>query len=331
MPLTNAQYDRIEREYGRRRMEAADDRDRRFREAYARIPGLRHLEEQLADLTFSRVKSRVTGNRAEEVSAGERIRMLRNERMRLLKEAGLPEDMLETHYRCPVCSDTGYADGEPCSCRKDMVIKMLYDQSAIRENLEKENFSSFRMDYYDESLTDPSTGETHREMMEKNLEAAHRFVDRFGQEPQNLLLTGQVGTGKTFLSNCIARELLNRSYSVLYLSAGQLFDILARQAFDRKGEPADDTAGQIFSCDLLIIDDLGTELTSAFVSSRLFTCINERILRGKSTLISTNLGMNDMLRIYSERVTSRLMGHYRILKFPDRDIRILKRLQSERQ
>ena len=328
MPLTNAQYDRIEREFGLRRMAAADDQERRWHEACRRVPELKSLEEELSDLTFSRARARVTGNAVTEAACAEKIRELRERRSRLLKDAGLPADALEPRYVCPLCRDTGYVDGEPCACRKKAVIELLYDQSAIRENLERENFSTFRMDFYDETLTDPATGETHRRMMEKNLEAARQFTQNFGKESQNLLLTGQAGTGKTFLSNCIAAELMNRAFSVLYLSASELFDALAKQTFDRRAEGAEETVDQVFSCDLLIIDDLGTEMPNSFVSSRLFTCINERILRGRSTLISTNLSMNDMLQIYSERVTSRLMGHYRILKFPDRDIRILKRMQK---
>jgi len=329
MPLTNAQYDQLERAYGRRRQQAAAEREERLAEAYERARGLREADEEIADLAFARARDRVSGNAAQEACHAERLAALRAKREEILREAGFPADYTELRFACPDCRDTGYVDGEPCACRRRAVIELLYDQSAIRDNLLRENFSTFRMAWYDEYAVDAATGLTHRELMEKNLAASRQFIESFGGEPQNLLLMGQAGTGKTFLSNCIAKELLDRYIPVLYLSAPQLFEILARQAFERGA--GDQTADQIFTCDLLIIDDLGTELANAFVSSRLFYCINERILRRKSTLISTNLSMNDMLQIYSERVTSRLMGSYRILRFPDQDIRLKKRETMSRQ
>ena len=192
----------------------------------------------------------------------------------------------------------------------------------------KENFDHFSYDFFDKTVKDTGTGLTSYDTMKRNVEIAWDFINNFGSRPDNLLLIGQAGTGKTFLSNCIARELLNRYYSVIYLSSSQLFDTLAKQTFDRDEENAENAGRYILDCDLLIIDDLGTELNNAFVGSRLFACINERILRKKSTLISTNLSLNDVSRLYTERVTSRFMGSYQILLFPNRDIRVMKKLQG---
>ena len=140
----------------------------------------------------------------------------------------------------------------------------------------------------------------------------------------NLYLYGDTGIGKTFLSNCVAKELLDRGHSVIYFTAFQLFDILSKGVFE-KDEDALAAHQNIFTCDLLIIDDLGTELSNSFTTSQLFLCLNERILRKKSTIISTNLGMNQIADIYSERVLSRISSNYTLLKLFGADIRILKR------
>ena len=152
----------------------------------------------------------------------------------------------------------------------------------------------------------------------------HEFIDNFENKPKNIFFYGNTGVGKTFLSNCIAKELLDAGYSVIYFTAFQLFDILSKGVFKRD-EEALLSHRNIFDCDLLIIDDLGTELSNSFTTSQLFLCINERILRQKSTIISTNLGMNQLADIYSERVLSRISSNYTLLKLFGADIRILKR------
>lgn len=329
MPLSNSQYDKIGREYSRRLANDRQQQQRRIEEVFTRIPALKQMEEASADLAFARAKALLAGQQEEAEKLTRQSRDLREEKAVLLTGAGYPEDYMEMKYFCPACKDTGYINGEKCSCMKREIINLLYSQSMIQETLERENFSVFSYDFFDKMQKDPHTGRSSYDTMKKNVEVSWDFIDHFGNPPANLLLMGQAGTGKTFLSNCIAKELLDRYYSVLYLSASQLFDTLARQAFRREENPeGEELCHQIYECDLLIIDDLGTELTNAFVGSRLFTCINERILREKSTLISTNLSMNDMLNLYTERVTSRLIGSYRILQFPNRDIRILRRMNE---
>ena len=160
--------------------------------------------------------------------------------------------------------------------------------------------------------------------MNKFFSVCHYFIDHFDDEFNNLYFYGDTGIGKTFLSNCIAKELLDRGYSVIYFTAFQLFDILGRDKFGRN-ENASDAHQNIFGCDLLIIDDLGTELSNSFTSSQLFLCLNERILRRKSTIISTNLRMNQLADIYSERVLSRISSSYTVMNLFGADIRILKR------
>ena len=165
----------------------------------------------------------------------------------------------------------------------------------------------------------------------KNAHAvAHEFVDTFRDEFRNLFLYGDTGIGKTFLSNCIAKELIDKSFSVIYLTSYELFDTLAKSKFE-KDDTAEALASHIFDCDLLIIDDLGTELANSFTVSQLFLCLNERLLRRKSTIISTNLSLESVVDIYSERTFSRITSNYTMLKLTGDDIRIKKKLMNREE
>ena len=228
-------------------------------------------------------------------------------------------------YRCPDCQDTGYIGRQKCHCFRQAEIDLLYHQSNLRQVLERENFSHFLEDYYPEDMIDPGTGLSSRRLAQTALAEAHRFIEDFSQTHPNLFLYGSTGTGKTFLTNCIAKELLERSFSVLYFSSGQLFDRFSRHSFSSEKED-DDFRYHVFDCDLLIIDDLGTEMVNAFVSSQLFLLINERLMRRKSTVISTNLTPENFLNTYSERIFSRISSSYQILKLFGDDIRLRKKL-----
>ena len=163
------------------------------------------------------------------------------------------------------------------------------------------------------------------ESAQNAVEKSWNFIRNFGSAKDNLLIYGDTGVGKTFLTHCIAKELLDLSYFVLYFTAFDFFDLLSRNTFQKDAESAD-MASFIYECDLLIIDDLGTELTNSFISSQLFCCINERILNQKATIISTNLTMEDFLNTYSERTFSRVTSKYTMLKLVGNDIRIQKKL-----
>ena len=251
---------------------------------------------------------------------------LKNQKLRYLERNGYPADYMQMRYHCPVCRDTGYVDGKKCRCFRQMEIEILYDQSNIREVLERENFDTLSMAYYDRERIDERSGRTVYEYMSMVIEECHRFVENFGKEKGSILFTGSTGCGKTFLSNCIARELIRQYYSVVYLTATDMFDVLSESRFSgRDEEEARDKAAYILDCDLLIIDDLGTELINTFTASQLFYCINERLNRKKGTIISTNLALNRMQDEFTERVTSRIMSQYKVLPLLGEDIRLLRR------
>ena len=168
-------------------------------------------------------------------------------------------------------------------------------------------------------------------MMEDTLKICRRFIDTFGEEFRNLFFYGSVGVGKTFLSTCIARGIMNREFSVVDFSAPQLFNTLAQTKFDKNDTDAKNMAEYIYNCDLLIIDDLGSEYTNAFIAAQFFTCINERLIHRRSTIISTNLSLESLADLYTERSFSRITRSYALLKLIGDDIRIKKTLKHREE
>jgi len=318
--LQNAQYDEILREYNRRQLNHKYELDEHIRIAYEAVPRLEEIDQEIAALSIQKART-LLGEGTSSLNLKDAISSLIEERAALLWVNGLPEDYLQMHYDCPLCQDTGYIDGQKCSCFKKASVELLYDQSNIKNVLKNTDFSAFSLDYYGDNTGDLNA----RALAEVALANAKEFVTDFGTSFNNLFLYGNTGVGKTFLSHCIAKDLLNRGYAVLYFSAFELFDQLAKGTFSYKSEDAKINE-PIFDCDLLIIDDLGTELTNSFVTSSLFLCINERLMRQKATIISTNLSLEDFSEIYSERVFSRISSNYTMLKMIGDDIRIQQKL-----
>jgi DNA replication protein DnaC len=329
MPLSNAQYDEIMREYDQRQLQNRRTLDARRREVYARVPLLRELDSAVASESVQRARLLLDGDREALAQLHTELAAKSAKRAELLSGAGYPGDYLDPVYTCPDCHDTGYAGGQKCHCFKQAIINTVYAQSNIREILARENFDAFSYDYYAADDINGTTGLSSLETAQKAVRACQLFIDRFDNKPQNLFFYGKTGVGKTFLSNCVARELLDQGYSVIYFTAFQLFDILSKGIFEKDSD-AIAAHQNIFDCDLLVIDDLGTELSNAFTTSQLFLCVNERLLRGKSTIISTNLSLNQIVDVYSERTFSRICDAYTLINlFSKVDIRIQKRKQSQ--
>lgn len=323
MALQNFQYDIIMREYSRRQSQVQHVLEEHRREAFAKVPRLLEIDQTVAGLSAERIRSMLSGKPGSVEELKEEVAALAAERTALLLKNGFPADYLEPHYFCPACQDTGYIDGHKCACFKKAEIELLYTQSNLAEILQKENFDHFSFEWYSDTMKNEATGLTARDTAKRAYDMARNFVRDFDSRFQNLFLYGSTGVGKTFLSHCIAHDLLESSHCVLYFSAFDLFDRLAQTAFSRKSE-TDPGEEFILDCDLLIIDDLGTELTNSFVSSQLFLCINERIARRKSTIISTNLKLEDFSSTYSERTFSRIASNYQMIKLIGNDIRIQK-------
>lgn len=225
----------------------------------------------------------------------------------------------------PDCQDTGYVGTKKCHCFLKAIIDLFYTQSNLKGLLEQENFEHFNFDYYSSNYRDRLSGQNSRELATRAYQECMNFIHNFDTEHGNLLLFGNTGIGKTFLSHCIAKEVMDSLHSVLYLTASEFFDALLEKALTRNDESCL-LYEQIHQCDLLIIDDLGTERNTDFVVSQLFVCLNDRILNRKSTIISTNLTLEEIKTNYTERTFSRISNHYKILRLAGDDIRIQKKL-----
>lgn len=326
MALSNSQYDHLMRTYEQRQLDNEHILRRHYSEAYSRIPKLREIDDSISSLSVKQARKLLEGDESALFSLHQELTGLVHQKQQQLLSHGFPEDYLELHYTCPDCRDTGYIGTEKCHCFKKAIIDMLYTDSHLQEILEKENFATFSLDYYSASHIDPLTGRSSRESIQTALRSCREFVNTFSDAFHNLLLYGDTGVGKTFLSHCIAKELIEASHSVIYFSASGLFDFLAKNTFGKKEEQDAEAFSHIYDCDLLIIDDLGTELANAFTLSQLFICLNERILRKKATIISTNLSLEDIKSIYSERIFSRISSSYTMLRLTGDDIRIQKKL-----
>ncbi len=326
MALSNAQYDSIMRTYEEKRLLHHTILQGHYAEIYQKIPEIKTIEEKVATLSLEKARQMLALDGVASLSdLKSNISNLSLQKKALLKSNGYPSDFLDTHYDCDLCQDTGYINSEKCQCFKNAIIDLLYAQSNLKDILKIENFSHFDLSYYSNTYMNELTGKSSLETMREALDICRNFVDNFDTDPKNLFLYGDTGIGKTFLSHCIAKELMDCSHSVIYFSAFDLFDTLAKSRFSKDAN-AQDKNDYILDCDLLIIDDLGTELVNSFVISQFFLCINERLLRNKSTIISTNLALDSIVDIYSERIFSRITSNYTMLNLIGEDVRIKKKL-----
>ncbi|MBQ9249508.1 MAG: ATP-binding protein [Oscillospiraceae bacterium] len=316
---------RLEQQRENNRTEQA----RRLSEVYAKIPAVAEIDAtmraQMAQLV------RVTISRAPDMQA--QLAALRDanlelqmRRAELLVEAGFPMDYLDEIVSCPKCRDTGVFEGAPCEC-----LDKLYNQELTRElgvllQSGDECFENFDLGLYSDEY-DPALHGSPRQAMEIVYAGCKRFADKFPAVSANLLLQGGTGLGKTYLSACIARAVAAKSYSVCYDSASAALDAFERQKFgrDEVQEAADARVRQMLDCDLMILDDLGTEMVTPMSLSALYTLLNTRLVGGKKIIISTNCSNEELQRRYTPQICSRLQGEFLCLPFAGTDIRLLKK------
>ena len=320
-----SRHNEIMRIYSRRQDEDRADLERRRREIYERIPEIEQLDRRPGSIAMARYRAYMAAGDEHDLDSmtGE-LSSVAGERSRLLEAAGYPADYLEMHYTCPYCHDTGYVDGEYCRCYLQMARAMLQEQSQLQDAVRTENFDAMTMEYYDDEQIIDGIDMTQRGYMEK----IAAYCRRFAQEcdgSRNIMFTGATGTGKSFLSHCICERYLSQERSVIYLSAIELFQVMSTARMDRD---ADDTVRElrerILDSDLLVIDDLGSELANTMTVSDLFYILEKRMTGKRSTIISTNLGLNRMRDIYSERITSRIQSRFDILPLYGRDMRLVR-------
>jgi len=325
----------------RRATRRLEERRRRNRErterlrldAYDREPRLEQLDRRIQGTMAGLVAAtlRQGGDAVQAVRAvREENQGLQQERAVLLERMGLCEDALDDRPACPLCRDTGWQGARMCRC-----LKRLCTEEQIRElskllDLGEQSFEAFRMDYYSSTFY-PSMGTSPRGNMELVLDACRNYASKFGSFPiKNLFLTGAPGLGKTFLSACIARTVSENGFSVVYDTEGSVFKQFEASKFRQNspdGAEARDDTRRYLNCDLLILDDLGSNMPTQFTHSVLYDIVNTRLVSEKHTVISSNLSLEEMAGQYPPRLVSRLAGEYYVLHFFGDDIRLLKKNQ----
>lgn len=318
------------RQYEEKQAISRDRLNLHLTNAYERIPELKELDDSISYYSVQQARKLLNGDDHALEQLKNQLHALSERRITLLTENGFAADYLEPSYECPDCHDTGYIGSQKCHCLKKAVIDLFYTQSNLKGVLEKENFDNFTFDYYSKNYIDKLTGQSAYQLARRAYQECMDFIHDFDSAHKNLLLFGTTGIGKTFLTHCIAREIMQSVHSVLYLTATEFFDALLAKALGRTDESLY-LYEQIQTCDLLVIDDLGTERNTEFVISQLFVCLNNRILNEKSTIISTNLKLEEIKENYTERTFSRLSNHYKILRLAGDDIRIQKKLMNREE
>lgn len=321
MSLTNDDYNEILNEYKEKQLAANHLLNEKRELIYRVLPAYKELEDKRISLCAERTRAMIRGTEEAVSSASEQIEDVLRDQKLMLTGAGYSINYLDYTYDCPVCKDTGFVDGVRCRCFKQALMDRLYEKSNIKDVLLTENFGTLRHDL--------QVGEAATQF-EKAFSKARNFVDEFGEKYANLCFSGTVGTGKTFLSNCIFGEIMKQGYSCIYFSAPTLFSTIADYKF-RKGESSVNPLELLYTCDLLVVDDLGTEVTNSFVISELLALLNERNLARKSMIISTNLSLEDLCNRYSDRIFSRLFSNFEICSLSGQDIRLyLKQMQNRK-
>lgn len=325
MALTTSQYQKIMKGYEITRDINRHLQEQRREQIYSQIPEFQELDSFAGTFAAERVRALLSDDSASSTASGDSpFLQIAQRRKALLRSAGYPEDYLDPIYTCQDCQDTGYVTlpnglKEKCNCLRRQEIACLYEQANLLGISPDDTFSHVTYRYCQGEDQDRLRGA---------VKISQDFVENFRSRPgQNILFYGTVGTGKSFLSGCIANALLDQAASVVYYSASGFFETLARYTFDAEGkETLYNYCKDLYNYDLVIVDDLGTELLNSFVSTQLFTFLNERAVRGKSTIISTNLNLEELRDRYSDRIFSRITKGFTICKLTGPDVRMCQKL-----
>lgn len=312
---TRENYQKIKDRINERRQNAEAAADRRRAELALKSPRIKEIDAGMRGVGLEIFKAACAG--ADMAPIRERNLALGEERRRLIKALGYAEDYDLPKYSCPLCSDTGFIDLKMCSCFKEELTLENIASSGMGRLMEKQSFDNFDLSWYGE-------GTDAYKKAEFNLKVAKNFAKSFGKRCDNLLILGNTGTGKTHISTAIAKEIITKGFDVIYDSAQNIISDFETDRFKSAySQNSESKSAKYLECDLLIIDDLGTEFSNQFTVSCLYNLINTRLNRGLSTIISTNLSQSDLKAKYDGRITSRILGaDYTLLHFEGRDHRV---------
>ena len=317
-------YQAVMEKLNLQRVAAEQESRRRRDDFYAACPRVAEIERLLSHTAVQAAKAVLGSGNSGEILAKlkENNLALQEERRQLLASAGLPEDYLQPHYQCPKCEDTGYIDGRMCSCLKELLRKEAYRRLNDSTPLSLCTFDSFSLSYYPDTSDSPDRP-SPRAQIGKILSYCRRYAANFSPDSPSLLMQGGTGLGKTHLSLSIANEAIERGFGVIYGSTQNLASSLEKERFRRDSD--DETNQMLLSCDLLILDDLGTEFSTSFIDAAIYNIVNTRLMSKRPTIISTNLSLREMETRYTERFVSRIIGSYIRLFFYGSDVRQQRR------
>jgi len=329
--MNNDVLNSLLREYDKKRMKAELDLEKRKDSLYKLIPELQKIETEINSYSINNAKNILNNIKSDNYYT--KIESLKSEKKRILEINNIPENYLKPNYECKICKDSGYFLTNNyrtimCNCLKQRILNISYNKSNI-SNLKKENFLTFNENKFSDEvdIAKYKVNISPRKNIINIKQRCLAFVDNFDNpNSKNLLFTGNTGLGKTFMSNCIANELLQKGKSVLYQTAPVLLETIINNKMNKNKNQSHDLFYQnVLEADLLIIDDLGTESLNSMKLSELFTILNTRLLNLNSkitkTLISTNLSIDNIFKIYEERIGSRIAGYYDIYYFFGEDLR----------
>ncbi len=291
---------------------------------YSKLPRLRQIEDELVRLGIDITRAILNESHTADVLLEQLQKKqldLKVEKAEILAFNKYPIDYLDAIFQCKTCKDTGFDGYKKCKCYNQKEIYMNYEQSNLLSILNKENFEQFRWEYY--SGEPDESGRSPLKNMQKIYKTCIDFVESFDKHDTNLFFIGSPGLGKTFLCNSIAKDLLDKGKSVLYKTVPDLIDSVRKYKFDFDNEEDNmPYLYEIYNCDLLIMDDLGTELSTQFSNQVIYNILNKRIISGKKMVISTNFSVPDFQSTYSERIVSRIIGNFEACEFIGKDIRL---------
>lgn len=315
---------KIFNEYEELRTKASNERRNRIDEIYASVPRIKEIDDKIYSLGFGNMQNILKNpDEADKYNSEmkEKFRILKAEKQKLLEENNIPADYDAYKYECADCSDTGFTpDGKRCRCFTQKLINEAYMKSNLGDVLKKQNFDTFSFNYYSKDKSDYEI--SPYDNMVKIYSRCKSYCENFDNEVKSLLFSGSTGLGKTFLSSCIAKDIIDREKIVVYVRATRLFNMYEDYKFGRNNDKS--IIDNLYSADLLIIDDLGTEPQNKNNTSFLFDIVCERLSNGKKLIINTNLSINELAKIYSSRFASRIYEGFEVYKFYGNDIRIEK-------
>ena len=321
----SAAVEKIMDEYKKIRLKNSNKKDRETEKIYREFPEIEKIDKEINLSGSQNVRKIINNPEKADIfnkEFKEKLERLNRERKNIIEKNNIDPNFDKIKYECEKCYDTGFLpDGKRCACFVKKLADYRYKRSNLSEILDKENFETFSFDFYPKEKNTPESLSPY-ENMKDIYNRAKFFCENFESEKKSLIFYGAAGLGKTFLSSCIAKELLDKGKNVLYLNAPRLFIIYEDYRFNRLDDES--VIDEIYSSDLLIIDDLGTEPQTKTNLSFLFDLLNERLLKEKKMIISTNYNMNELTQMYSSRFTSRIYEYFLIYGFYGNDIRIEK-------